>query len=180
MTAYAPVMVDYPALRSDSAALLSTDVTAAGLFVIDIGWVAPAAGGVTGAVAGDVAATALGLDGGLADGLAQGAGYVAGQHAVYQGAADAAGVTPVMVLAVTPIEFVLMGWQGNIRSGSGPATVFARFPRATSTVTSTKSGPTRHIVLTEGSVEAKIRCNLGLFAPGKKEMREVLSALGVD
>jgi hypothetical protein len=173
-------MVDYPALRKDSADLLGTEVTAAGLFVIDIGWVKPAAGGLAGALAGDVAATAIGLDGGLAEGLTEGAAHVAGKHAVYQGAADAAGITPVMVLAVTSDEFVLMDWLGNVRSGTGPTTVFARFPRATSSVTSTQSGPTRRIVLTEGDVEARIQCTLGLFAPGKAEMRQVLVALGTE
>jgi len=173
-------MVDYVALRNDSSALLGTPVVCAALFVIDIGFIKPAAGGMAGAMGGEAAMGLLGVDNTLIDGLAGGAGYVAGQHAVYQGAADAAGVTPVMVLAVTDAEIVLMDWDGNVRWGTGPTKVFARFPRATSTVTSTKSGPTRHVVLTESDVEAKIRCNLGLLASGKKEMRAVLAAIGVE
>ena len=173
-------MVDFAALRPDSSSLLGLPVSAASLFVIDIGFLKPLAGGMAGAIGGEVASGMLGVDDSLLGGLASGAGYVAGQHAVYQGAADAAGVTPVMVLAVTETEFVLMDWNGNVRSGSGPTKVFARFPRSTSTVTSTKSGPNRHIVLTESNVEAKIRCNLGLLSPGKTETREVLAALGVE
>ena len=173
-------MVDYVALRNDSSSLLGTPVTAAGLFVIDIGVVKPMAGGVAGAVAGDAALGALGVDSALASGLVEGVGFVGAKHAVYQGSADAAGVTPVMVLAVTADEIVLMDWKGNVRSGTGPTTVFARFPRATSTITSTKTGPTRRIVLAESDIEAKIQCNIGWLAPGKKEMRAVLAALGVE
>jgi hypothetical protein len=85
-----------------------------------------------------------------------------------------------MVLAVTADEIVLMDWQGNVRSGTGPTTVFARFPRATATVTSTRSGPEWRIVLSQGDVEARIQCNLGLLAPGKTEQHAVLAALGVE
>ena len=69
-------MVDYVALRNDSSSLLGTPVTAAGLFVIDIGVVKPMAGGVAGAMAGDAALEALGVDSALASGLVEGVGFV--------------------------------------------------------------------------------------------------------
>lgn len=173
-------MVDFAALRSDSSTLLGQPVQAAALVVLDIGRVAPTAGGVAGAVAGDAASSLVGLDNTLVDGLATGVGFVGGKHAVYQGAADASGLTPVMVLAVTNDEYVLMNWDGNVRWGTGPSTVFARFLKSEATVTDTTSGPTHHLVLRQGDVEIKVQCNAALFSPGKKETRELLSALGVS
>jgi hypothetical protein len=35
------------------------------------------------------------------------------------------------------------------------------------------------VVLTQGEVEARLQANLGLIAPGKKQVREVLSEFGV-
>jgi hypothetical protein len=171
-------MVDYAALRTDSAALIGKPVTAAALFVIDIGWAAPLAGGMAGSVAADAATDALGIGNPLVDGLAAGAGLAAGRHAVYQGSADAAGLTPVMVLATTSDEFVLMDWDGNVRSGTGPTTVFARFSRADAAVTSTRSGTTHHVELAQDGVTAKIQCTLGLLSPGKAETHQVLTELG--
>ena len=172
-------MVDNAALRKDSEALLGSPVQAAALFVIDIGRLAPTVGGITGAVVAD-SVTELITDNLLADGLAQGVGYVAGRHAVYASAAGAAGLTPVMILAVTDEFFSLLDWNGNVRSGTGPTMVFARFERANVQVSASKSGPTHHITLTQGDVSIKVQCNLGLLAPGKKEMRDVLAALGVQ
>ena len=85
-----------------------------------------------------------------------------------------------MVLAVTADEVVLMDWTGNVRSGSGPTRVFARFSRSAATITSRKSGPTRHVELVQDGVEAKVQCTLGLLAPGKREMRQVLGLLGAE
>ena len=84
-----------------------------------------------------------------------------------------------MVLAVTNDEYVLMDWNGNVRWGTGPNTVFARFQKSEATVTDTVSGPTHHLALKQGDVEIKVQCTRGLFASGKKEMRELLAALGV-
>jgi hypothetical protein len=173
-------MVDYAALRADTAALVGEPVTAAALFVIDIGWAAPLAGGVAGSVAADAAADALGVGNPLVDGLAAGAGLAAGRHAVYQGSADAAGLTPVMVLATTADEIVLLDWHGDVRSGSGPTTVFARFSRAGAAVTSSRSGTTHHVELVQDGVTAKVQCTLGLLSPGKAETRQVLDELGAD
>ena len=172
-------MVDFSALRADSAAVLGAPVSAAGLFVIDIGRVAPTAGAIAGAVAADAATSLLGVADPITDGLAAGAGAAAGRHAVYQGAADAAGVTPVMVLAVTADEIVLLDWHGNVRSGTGPTQVLARFSRSIAAVASTRSGPTHHIVITQDGVTANVECTLGLLSPGKAEMHAVLDALGV-
>jgi len=172
-------MIDYDALRTDSAALIGSPVTAAGLFVIDIGFIAPTAGGVAGAVAGSTAASVL-IDNPLADGLAAGIGFDVARHAAYQGAADAAGVTPVMVLAVTAHEIVLMDWDGNVRAGSGPTRVFARFSRADATVTSSKTGTTHHVEIGQDGVTAKIQVTLGLLSPGKDATRQVLTELGAD
>jgi hypothetical protein len=58
--------------------------------------------------------------------------------------------------------------------------VFARFERANAQVSASKSGPTHHITLTQDDVSINVQCNLGLLAPGKKEMRDVLAALGVQ
>jgi hypothetical protein len=58
--------------------------------------------------------------------------------------------------------------------------VFARFSRTAAKVTSSKSGVTYRIVLAQDDVEAKIQCNLGLLAPGKKELRAVLAELGAN
>lgn len=173
-------MVDYTAVQQSSATLLGVPVTAAGLFVIDIGRIKPTAGGVAGAVAADAGLSAFGFDDPITQGLAAGAGFGAGQHAVYQASADAAGLTPVMVLAITADEYVLMDWNGNLRSGTGPTKVFARFSRAAAKVTASKSGVTHRVVLTQDDVEAKIQCNLGLLAPGKKELRAVLAELGAN
>ena len=173
-------MVDFAALRTDSSALLGAPVTAAGVFVIDIGRAAPLAGGLAGAVAADAATSLLGVGDPLLDGAASGAAYAAGRHAVYQGAAEAAGVTPVMVLAVTDDDIALLDWHGDIRSGTGPTTVLARFSRASATVTSTTSGPTHHLVLEQDGVTAHVQCTLGLLSPGKAETHAVLAALGVD
>jgi hypothetical protein len=173
-------MVDYPALRSDTTALLGSQVTAAGVFVIDIGRLAPTAGGLAGAVAADAATSLLGVDDPIVDGFAAGAAHGAAQHAVYAGAAAASGVTPVMVLAVTDAEIVLLDWHGDVRSGTGPTQVFARFDRDAATVTSTRSGPTRHIVITQDEVTAHVQCTVGLLSAGKAEMHAVLAALGVD
>ena len=173
-------MVDYAALTESSARVLGVPVTAAGLFVIDIGRIKPTAGGIAGAVAADAGLSAFGIDDPITQGLAAGAGFGVGQHAVYQASAENAGVTPVMVLAVTADEYVLMDWNGNLRSGSGPTKVFARFSRTLATATSSKSGVTHRVVLIQEDVEAKIQCNLGLLAPGKKELRAVLAELGVN
>ena len=173
-------MVDFSALRTDSTAVAGAPVTAAGLFVIDIGQAAPIAASIAGAAAADAATSLLGVADPLTDGLAAGAGAAAGRHAVYQGSADAAGVTPVMVLAVTTDEIVLLDWEGNVRSGTGPTQVLARFSRSVATVSSTRSGPTRHIVITQDGVTAHVQCTLGLLSSGKAEMHEVLEALGVD
>jgi uncharacterized spore protein YtfJ len=173
-------MVDFAALRSDTTALLGAPVTAAGVFVIDIGRVAPAAGGTAGALAADAATSMLGIADPITDGLAAGAASGAARHAVYEGAASAAGVTPVMVLAVTDADIVLLDWHGDVRSGTGPTEVFARFARDAATVTSTRSGPTRHIVLTQGEVTARVQCTLGLLSPGKSEIHAVLAELGID
>jgi len=173
-------MVDYAALTDTSAKVLGVPVTAAGLFVIDIGRIKPTAGGVAGAVAADAGLSAFGFDDPITQGLAAGAGFGAGQHAVYQASADAAGLTPVMVLAITADEYALLDWNGNLRSGSGPTKVFARFSRTLATATSSKSGVTHRVVLTQDDVEAKIQCNLGLLAPGKKELRAVLAELSAN
>jgi len=172
-------MVDHTALRADSARLLGAEVLAAGLFVIDIGRLGPTAAGVAGAAGAEAVSSVL-VDSALVDGLASGAGYVAGRHAAYRGAADREGVTPVMVLAVTAGEVALMDWSGNVRSGTGPTKVFARFSRSAASITSRRSGPTRHIELTQDGVQARVQCTLGLLAPGKREMREVLALLGAD
>jgi hypothetical protein len=173
-------MVDYAALRSDSARLLGSPVSAAGLVVLDVGRLAPAAGGIAGGLAAEAATTVLGAGDPLTDGLAAGAGHAAGQHAVYQGAAHDAGVTPVMVLAVGETTVALLDWTGDVRSGRGPTTVFARFDRDRAAVTSTRSGPTRHLVLDQDGVQARVQCTLGLLSAGKTEMRALLDALGVD
>ena len=173
-------MVDYAALRADSAHLLDAPVTAAGLVVLDVGRLAPASGGMAGGLAAESAVSVLGVGDPITDGLAAGAGHAAGQHAVYQSAADAAGVTPVMVLAVTEHELALLDWRGDVRSGTGPTLVLARFARDRATVSSTKSGPTRHLVLAQDGVEARVQCTLGLLSAGKAEMHGLLDALGVD
>lgn len=170
-------MVDFPALRAGSAALLGAPVEAAGLFVLDIGRVVPTVAMMGGAAVVD-AVTDLVTEDPLTAGIARGVGGVTGKHAAYAAAASTAGLTPVMVLAVTADEVALLDWSGNVRSGTGPTRVFARFPRATGIVEASASGVTRHITLRDGGSQVRVQCTLGLLSPGKSEMRRILGLLG--
>jgi hypothetical protein len=163
-------------------------VTAAGIFSAGsaiAASIAGAAGGVTlGEIARDEitesAAETVGGEvvGNVVGGAVTGAAAYAGMHAAREAAAAAEGLTPVLIVMVTPTRYVIGDWQGNTASGTGPTRILAEFVRDRTSLTFDKLGVNRFVTFDDGTKSVKISGALGLLSSGKEGKRQVLEALG--
>ena len=179
-------------LRSGLSAFVDEEVLAAGIFSAGsaiVASIAGAAGGATlGEIAGEVAeeeiaesavdAVAGEVAGTIAGGVVTGATAVAGMHAAREAAAAAEGLTPVLIVGVTPTRYVIGDWQGNAASGTGPSRLLAEFARDRTSLTYDKLGANRFVTFDDGTKSVRISGALGLLSSGKEGKRQVLEALG--
>ena len=126
---------------------------------------------VVDSVAGEVAGTVV-------DGVLGGAAAYAGMRAAREVAAAAEGLTPVLIVMVTPTRYVIGDWQGNSASGTGPTRILAEFARDRTGLTFDKLGATRFVTFDDGAKSVKISGALGPLSSGKEGKRQVLEALG--
>lgn len=126
---------------------------------------------VVDSVAGEVAGTVV-------DGVLGGATAYAGMRAAREVAAAAEGLTPVLIVMVTPTRYVIGDWQGNSASGTGPTRILAEFARERTGLTFDKLGANRFVTFDDGTKSVKISGALGLLSSGKEGKRQVLEALG--
>jgi hypothetical protein len=159
-----------------SSQLLGVPVKAAGTFSAGSAIAASIAGGAAGAAIGDAAAD--GVVGELAGGLVAGASAVAGMHAAREVAAAAEGLTPVVLVAVTDDRCVIMDWDGDSGSGTGPTRTLFSFDLASSTITYGEIGVNRKVTLHDDHNTVSFTGALGLLSSGKEGKRDVLKALG--
>lgn len=179
-------------LRAALSAYVHEDVLAAGIFSAGsaiAASIAGAAGGVTlGEIAGEVVeeemaesaveAVAGEVAGTVASGVVTGAAAVAGMHAAREVAAAAEGLTPVLMVGVTPTRYVIGDWQGNAASGTGPTRLLAEFVRDRTSLSFDKLGANRFVTFDDGTKSVRISGALGLLSSGKEGKRQVLQALG--
>ena len=174
------------------SAFLGEDVIAAGIFSAGSAIAASIAGAAGGATLGEIAGEAVQEEiaesavesvagevaGNIAGGVVTGAAAVAGMHAAREMAAAAEGLTPVLIVGVTPTRYVIGDWQGNAASGTGPTRMLAEFARDSTTLTYDKIGANRFVTFDDGIKTVRISGALGLLSSGKEGKQQVLKALG--
>ena len=179
-------------LRAAMSAFLGEEVTAAGIFSAGSAIAASIAGAAGGATVGEMAAEAVQEEvtesaveavageaaGAVVGGVIAGATAAAGMHAAREMAAAAEGLTPVLIVGVTPTRYVIGDWQGNAASGTGPTRVLAEFARDSTTLTYDKIGANRFVTFDDGAKSVRISGALGLLSSGKEGKQQVLQALG--
>lgn len=131
-------MNDPETLRAKAVSILgdAEPVVAAGIFGMQDNYLALTAGGVVGS------SVAGGVGGGVAGGVA---GNVLGMHAARELNAQSHGVTLRMLVAVTPTQIHILGWQ----TGSGPTQLLRTFDRSATSVEIKKFGLSRRLHLTD-------------------------------
>jgi len=179
-------------LRSAMAAYVDEEVIAAGIFSAGsaiAASIAGAAGGATlGEVAGEIAKEELAetgaealageVAGSVVSGTMAGAAAVAGMHAAREAGAAAEGLTPVVIVGVTPSRYVIGDWQGNSASGTGPTRILAEFVRDRTALSFATIGANRFVTFDDGERAVRISGALGWLSSGKEGKRDVLVALG--
>jgi hypothetical protein len=179
-------------LRAALSAFVGEEVLAAGIFSAGSAIAASIAGAAGGATLGEIAtevteeeiaesaveSVAGEAAGAVASGVVTGAAALAGMHAAREVAAAAEGLTPVLIVGVTPTRYVIGDWQGNAASGSGPTRLLAEFVRDRTTLTFDKLGANRFVTFDDGTKSVRISGALGLLSSGKEGKRQVLEALG--
>ena len=179
-------------LRIALSAFIDEEVLAAGVFSAGSAIAASVAGAAGGAtlseIAGEVAKEEIAASavesvagevaGTVASGMVTGAAAVAGMHAAREVAAAAEGLTPVLIVGVTPTRYVIGDWQGNAASGTGPTRLLAEFVRDRTSLSFDKLGANRFVTFDDGMKSVRISGALGLLSSGKEGKRQVLEALG--
>lgn len=179
-------------LRSALSAFVDEEVLAAGIFSAGSAIAASIVGAAGGATLGDIAAEAAKEEiaesavdslageatGAVVGGMASSVAAVAGMHAAREVAASAEGLTPVLIVGVTPTRYVIGDWQGNAASGTGPSRLLAEFVRDRTSLTFDKLGANRFVTFDDGVTSVRISGALGLLSSGKEGKRQVLEALG--
>ena len=107
-------------------------------------------------------------------------GFAAGEgakHLMYMEAAKKQGLTPIMIVAITPATIYLLDWKGTHEHGEGPTRVLYEFER--SRETKIKVHHIHHLanIYHKHGHHAKIECKLGPFHHNKKINKEVLEVL---
>lgn len=171
-------------LRALSTGFLGVDVEAAGIFSAGSAIAASIAGAVGGTTVAEIAMhqteefvtdQAVGE---VAGSVLSGASAVAGMHVAREAAAAAEGLTPVLLVALTPDRIVLMDWHGNSASGTGPTRELVSFPRSTTQLTFGRIGANRKVTFDDGVKTTSITGALGWLSSGKEGKRDVLRGLG--
>ena len=171
-------------LRALSAGFLGVDVEAAGIFSAGSAIGASIIGAVGGATVAEVAMHQTEefvtdqVVGEVAGGVLSGASAVAGMHVAREAAAAAAGLTPVLLVALTSDRIVLMDWHGNSASGTGPTRELVSVPRSTTQLTFGRIGANRKVTFDDGVKTTSITGALGWLSSGKEGKRDVLRGLG--
>lgn len=183
MTGTSPAQLEQAAGR-----VLGKNVLAAGIFSPKSMIAAGVAGAVGGATAAEIVThqvtegiveeVADSIAGPIAGGAASAAGAYAGIHAAKEVAAAAEGLTPVILVAITDDEFVIMDWHGNSASGTGPTRRLVAFNKEKTTLEFGKIGANRTVTFNDGTKRVAISGALGLLSSGKASKRKVLQILG--
>lgn len=171
-------------LRALSAGFLGVDVESAGIFSAGSAIGASIIGAIGGATVAEVVVhqteefVTEQVVGEVAGGVISGASTLAGMHVAREAAAAAEGLTPVLLVALTSDRIVLMDWNGNSASGTGPTRELVSFPRSTTQVAFGRIGANRKVTFDDGSKSVSITGALGWLSSGKEGKRDVLRGLG--
>jgi len=171
-----------------SSTFLGAHVEEAGIFSAGSAIGASIAGAVGGSTLGEIAlhqivegtsADAIGEVAGVPiEGLIEGGAAVAGMRVARHAAAAAEGLTPVVLVAVTADRCVILDWDGDARSGTGPTRLLFDFILTDTTITYDKIGVNRKVTLSDAEKTVSFTGALGLLSSGRKGKRDVLHALG--
>lgn len=171
-----------------AAAFLGVPVRHAGIFSAGSAITASIAGAAGGATAGEIIVHGVeegAIDdavsstlGDAAGGIVAGASAVAGARAAREAAAAAEGMTPAILVALTDSSCVIMDWNGDAGSGTGPTRVIHSLVLADTDLEFGKIGVNRKVTMSDGDTIVSFTGALGLLSSGKEGKRDVLRALG--
>lgn len=171
-----------------ASSFLKVPVRHAGIFSAGSAISASIAGAAGGATVGEIIAHGIeegaieeGVSsalGNAAGGVVAGASAVAGARAAREVAAAAEGMTPAVLVALTDTSCVILDWQGDAGSGTGPTRVLHSLVLADTELEFGRIGVNRKVTMSDGHTIVSFTGALGLLSSGKEGKRDVLRALG--